>query len=213
MAAFVTRLGAQPQAGFTFDRNFASPAPVGAQVIYRMVPLFRTADEVRSRAAQLGLQPQSIRSMRNSGATYTVQDASFTFTLDTDRQLETMVDNRVLRGQYGSSRLVPTQDECRAVALSFLGQKRLVEGTADEGLAYERTNELLDSFRGVADTGPGAHPVVVMREVVFAKTIGGVPCTGPGTHLSVFVGDRGKVMGYLSNWWPPPPRPMSSRRQ
>ncbi len=205
LLVLVNALAAQPRAGFALERSFTNPPAVNTQVVYRLVPLLKTPDEVRSRALQVGLPAASVRAMTVTGALHRAKDARWTFTVDTDRQLETLLDNQVLTGRYGRSFLVPESDQCRQVALGYLGQRRLVAGTADEGLAFERTNELLRSYRGVADGGAGAAPVVVMREVVFAKTIKGVPCTGPGTHLSVFVGDRGRVLGHVSNWMPATP--------
>lgn len=205
LLALVSALSAQPRTGFALERSFTNPPAVNTQTVYRLVPLLKTAEEVRSRALQVGLQAGSVRAMTVTGALHRAKDATWTFTVDTDRQLETLMDNQVLTGRYGRSFLVPEGDQCRQVALGYLGARKLVAGTADEGLVYERTNDLLRSYRGVSDRGPGAAPVVVMREVVFAKTIKGVPCTGPGTHLSVFVGDRGRVVGHVSNWMPATP--------
>ncbi len=202
VALAMPALRAQPSPSLAIARNFTAPTPPATQPVYRLVPLFRTPDEVRARAQQAGLTPASLATMKTVGALNTVRDANWTFHLDTDRQMETLMDNAVIAGRYGRSLLVPSEASCRQAALHFLGRRKLVAGSDDEELVYERTNEMIRGYRGVADKGPAAPPVVVLREVVFTKALGGVRCTGQGTRFSVFVGDGGRVMGYLANWMP-----------
>jgi hypothetical protein len=200
--ALVTTPGAQTQNVFGLIRSFPHLAQAAPQTVYSLVPLFVTAEEVANRAVQVGIEPQSVRTMAASGAVYTVKDPRWTFTVDTNRQLETLMDNAVVRSRYGRAFRIPEENDCVAAAQNFLSERNLVEGTEGEGLMVERVNELKRGYRFVADKAPAAAPVTIMREVVFTKTLDGTPCTGPGTHLSVFIGDRGAVWGYLSNWMP-----------
>jgi len=201
-------LSAQQQTPFQLTQRYAAPKVPATQTVYRLVPLFRTADDVHQRALQLGLSAATVGKLQPRGATYRTADAKWTYIMDTKRQFETLFDTPTLKGAGGRSFLVPPDNKCRELALEYLGTHNIAQGTDDEKLVYERTNELVSSFHAVADGNkPSPPPIVTMREVVFAKTINGVPTTGQGTHVSVYVGDKGKIIGHVSNWMPALPTP------
>jgi len=180
----------------------AGSAPA-EQTVYRLTPRLRTIGDARSRAGLLGVRAASLQQMRQVGTEFLVSDGKWDYSLDTERQLETLMDRDVMTGKAGRSPVIPDMRHCRDIALNFLGSWNLIEGGESESLQYVTTNEVVRSYVSLKERGlPPGPPRVVMREVVFGKTIGGVPVVGPGSRVSVFVGDRGSVIGFMSNWMP-----------
>jgi len=197
------RLHAQQPLRLQITRTFVAPRIPMQQTVYRLVPQLRTIADARTRATLLGLQPASLDRIQKVENEFKVSDGKWDYSLDSDRQIESLLDHEVMAGKKGRSPVIPDLDQCRDIALNFLGSKSLIAGTDAEELDYVSTNELLRSFVSVQDQGrPPGRPRVLMREVVFGKKIGGVPVVGPGSRVSVFVGDRGSVVGFMSNWMP-----------
>jgi len=191
---------------FQVTISYALPPARAQQTIYRLVPQLTTGQDVADRVRLLGLQgigPNQIQQVEDG---FAVSDGTWDYTLDTERQFESLLDHRVMTGQTGYSPVIPSVEQCRQLALQFLGNNNLVEGTRYERLSYERTNEILRAFVRLEDRAqPPGNPRVVLREVVFGKYIGGTPVIGAGSQVSVFIGDRGQVVGFMSNWMPAVP--------
>ncbi len=197
---------ALPGSAFQVTTSYALPLARAQQTVYRLVPQLTTGQDVADRVGVLGLQgigPNQIRQVEDG---FAVSDGTWDYTLDTKRQFESLLDHRVMTVQTGYSPVIPSAEQCRQIALEFLGNNNLVEGTRYEQLRYERTNEILRAFVRLADRGqPPGSPRVVLREVVFGKYIGSTPVIGAGSQVSVFIGDRGQVVGFMSNWMPAVP--------
>lgn len=203
----VTRPGGAAQVGPVMRSPSAGVlAAAGApaeQTVYQLVPRLRTIEDARTRARLLGLRAAGLQQMRRVGAEFLASDGKWDYSLDTERHLETLVDREVMTGKAGRSPVIPDERQCRDIALNFLGTRNLIEGGESESLQYLTTNEVVRSYISLEERGlPAGPPRVVTREVVFGKTIGGVPVVGPGSQVSVFVGDRGSVIGFMSNWMP-----------
>jgi len=196
-------LHAQQAPRLEITRTFVAPRIPREQAVYKLVPQLRTIAHARARASLLGLQPASLDRIRQVENEFKVSDGKWDYSLDTERQIESALDHEVMAGKKGGSPVIPDVEQCRNVALHFLGSKNLIAGTDVEQLEYVSTNEVLRSFVSLQDQGRAAGaPRVVMREVVFGKKIGGVPVVGPGSRVSVFIGDKGSVTGFMSNWMP-----------
>lgn len=199
----VSQVRVQRQLPFQIRRTFALPQARAQQTIYKLVPQFRTIDDARSRARLLGLQPASLQNMQQVEDEFKVSDGKWDYSLDPEQQLEVLLDHEVMTDQTGHSALVPDLEQCRSLALQFLGTENLILGTKGEELRYESTNEMMSALFFTEDQGqPLSEPRVLMREIVFGKVIDGVPVVGPGSRVSVFIGDRGNVVGYMSDWMP-----------
>ncbi len=202
------QLGRLPglQPAFQVTTSYALPPARAQQTVYRLVPQLISGQDVADRVGLLGLQgigPNQIQQVEDG---FAVSDGTWDYTLDTERQFESLLDHRVMTGQTGYSPVIPTVEQCRQLALQFLANNNLVEGTRYERLSYERTNEILRAFVRLEDSGqPPGNPRVVLREVVFGKYIGSTPVIGAGSQVSVFIGDRGQVVGFMSNWMPTVP--------
>jgi len=191
------------QPAFQVTTSYALPPARAQQTVYRLVPQLTTGQDVADRVGLLGLQgigPNQIRQVEDG---FAVSDGTWDYTLDTKRQFESLLDHRVMTGQTGYSPVIPSAEQCRQLALEFLANNNLVEGTRYERLSYERTNEILRAFVRLEERGqPPGNPRVVLREVVFGKYIGSTPVIGAGSRVSVFIGDEGQVVGFMSNWMP-----------
>lgn len=91
---------------------------------------------------------------------------------------------------------VPSEQECKQIADTYLASLNVA---AKGEYAFYQTNEDLVS----TTDGMGTILIdgaVLHREIVFKRRIAGRTLHGPASQLSVFIGDRGKVIGTFIDW-------------
>lgn len=87
--------------------------------------------------------------------------------------------------------IVPDDITARNVALNYIVDHGLA---GSETPVYYQTNDLFQSI------STSNESYLVQREIVFKRAIDGVLIHGNGSQISVFLGDKGEVVGAMVDW-------------